>query len=166
MISRLQEEENNMAKIEGFKIKNFKALKNITMGRLWNEQKNEALTPLTVVIGKNGVGKSTIFDVFGFISDCLKFGVEEACDMQGRGGFLRLRSQGVTEPIEFEIYYKQDGNARPMTYEISIDLDSKKRPFVKRERLRQRRKNQKHGWPFSFLLLENGKGVVWKQDAE
>ncbi len=155
-----------MAKIEGFKIKNFKALKNITMGRLWNEQKNEALTPLTVVIGKNGVGKSTIFDVFGFISDCLKFGVEEACDMQGRGGFLRLRSQGVTEPIEFEIYYKQDGNARPMTYEISIDLDSKKRPFVKRERLRQRRKNQKHGWPFSFLLLENGKGVVWKQDAE
>jgi len=154
-----------MAKIEGFRIKNFRALKDITLGRLWNQQKNEPLTPLTAVIGKNGVGKSTIFDAFGFLSDCLKYGVEEACDAQERGGFKRLRSLGQTGPIEFEIYYKEDGNARPMTYEIAIDLDSKKRPFVKKERLRQRRKDQKHGWPFSFLLLENGKGVVWVQDA-
>ncbi len=32
----------------------------------------------TAVIGKNGVGKSTLFDAFGFLSDCLKGGVEEA----------------------------------------------------------------------------------------
>lgn len=155
-----------MAKIEGFRIKNFKALKNISMGRLWNQQKSEALTPLTVVIGKNGVGKSTIFDAFGFISDCLKFGVEEACDMQGRGGYLRLRSQGISDPIEFEIYYKQDGNARPMTYELTIDVDSKSRPYVKHERLRQRRKGQSHGRPFSFLILDNGEGYVWAQNYE
>ena len=136
------------------------------MGRLWNQQKSEALTPLTVVIGKNGVGKSTIFDAFGFISDCLKFGVEEACDMQGRGGYLRLRSQGISDPIEFEIYYKQDGNARPMTYELTIDVDSKSRPYVKHERLRQRRKGQSHGRPFSFLILDNGEGYVWAQNYE
>lgn len=136
------------------------------MGRLWNQQSNEPLTPLTVVIGKNGVGKSTIFDAFGFISDCLKFGVEEACDMQGRGGFLRLRSQGTLEPIEFEIYYKQDGNARPITYELVIDIDAKSRPYVKHERLRQRRKGQSHGRPFSFLILNDGKGYVWAQNYE
>jgi hypothetical protein len=46
--------------------------------------------------------------------------VEEACDAKGRGGFGKLRSQGINEPIEFEIYYKQDRNARPITYELSI----------------------------------------------
>jgi len=44
----------------------------------------------------------------------------------------------------------------------SIDADETGRPYVKLERLRQRRKGQKHGWPFSFLLLNEGKGVVWK----
>ena len=33
-----------------------------------------------------------------------------------------------------------------------------------RERLRQRRKNQKHGRPFSFLVLNSGKGIVWRGD--
>ena len=55
-----------MAKIEGFRIKNFRALENVTLGRLWNQQDAEPLTPMTAVIGKNGVGKSTLFDAFGF----------------------------------------------------------------------------------------------------
>jgi len=76
-----------MAKIEGLKIKNFKVLKEITLGRLWNEQTSKPLSPMTAVIGKNGVGKSTLFDAFGFLADCLKVGVEEACDLRERGGF-------------------------------------------------------------------------------
>ena len=150
-----------MAKIDGFRIKNFRSLKDVTLGRLWNQQGNKPLTPLTAVIGKNGVGKSTIFDAFGFLSDCLKFGVEEACDKGGRGGFQRLLSKGQRGPIEFEIYYKEDGNARPITYDVAFDIDDTNRPFVAKERLRQRRKGQSKGWPFSFLILENGKGVVW-----
>jgi len=47
-----------MAKIEGFRIKNFRSLKDVTLGRLWNQQQAEPLTPMTAVIGKNGVGKS------------------------------------------------------------------------------------------------------------
>jgi len=155
-----------MAKIEGFRIKNFRALKDVTLGRLWNQQRAEPLTPMTAVIGKNGVGKSTLFDAFGFLADALKFGVEEACDARGRGGFERIRTQGQKEPIEFEVYYKEDGNARPITYEISIDVDTSGRPYVLKERLRQRRKGQKHGWPFSFLMLNSGKGVVWTGDQE
>lgn len=155
-----------MAKIEGFRIKNFRSLKDVTLGRLWNQQQADPLTPMTAVIGKNGVGKSTLFDAFGFLADALKSGVEEACDSRGRGGFKRIRAQGQKEPIEFEIYYKEDGNARPITYEIAIDIDSSSRPFVLKERLRQRRKGQKHGWPFSFLVLNSGKGVAWKGDQE
>ncbi len=151
-----------MAKIEGFRVKNFRTLKDVTLGRLWNHQQAAPLTPMTAVIGKNGVGKSTLFDAFGFLADCLKSGVEEACDARGRGGFGKILSQGRKGPIEFEIYYKEDGNARPITYELAIDLDDTGRPYVLKERLRQRRRGQKHGWPFSFLILNSAKGVVWK----
>jgi predicted ATPase len=155
-----------MAKIEGLKIKNFKVLKEITLGRLWNEQTSKPLSPMTAVIGKNGVGKSTLFDAFGFLADCLKVGVEEACDLRERGGFDKIHSQGQKGSIEFEIYYKEDGISRPITYELSIGKDKFGRPFVQKERLRQRRKGQKHGWPFSFLILDNGSGVVWKEEKE
>ncbi|MCZ8024000.1 MAG: AAA family ATPase [Microcystis sp. M53603_WE2] len=155
-----------MARIEGLRIKNYRALKDITLGKLWNTQNRDSLTPMTAVIGKNGVGKSTLFDAFGFLSDCLKGGVEEACDARGRGGFDRLRSQGQEGSIEFQIYYKEDYNYRPITYELAIDLDTDNRPYVKKERLRQRRKGQKTGWPFSFLLLDEGKGIVWKGEEE
>jgi len=155
-----------MAKIEGFRIKNYRVLKDVTLGKLWNMQKAQPLTPMTAVIGRNGVGKSSLFDAFGFLADCLKLGVEEACDTMGRGGFERIRSQGENGPIEFHIYYKQDGKARPITYELAIDADETGRPFVTIERLRQRRKGQKHGWPFSFLMLNKGKGVVWKGEGQ
>ncbi len=151
-----------MAKIEGIRIKNFRVLNNVTLGKLWNLQDSEPLTPMTSVIGKNGSGKSSLFDAFGFLADCLKHGVEEACDARGRGGFERLRSKGQEGAIEFEVYYKEDGNARPITYELAIDLDSSGRPYVKNERLRQRRKNQSYGRPFSFLILQGGKGMAWK----
>jgi len=155
-----------MAKIDGFRVRNYRALKDIILGKLWNMQKAKPLSAMTAVIGKNGVGKSTLFDAFGFLADCLKYGVEEACDRGGRGGFERLRAQGVTAPIEFEIYYREEGKARPITYELTIDVDNSGRPYVVYERLRQRRKGQKHGRPFSFLILNNGKGVVWKGEAE
>ena len=155
-----------MPKIEGFRVRNFRALKDVTLGKLWNLQDAEPLSPLTVVIGQNGVGKSSLFDAFGFLADCLRNGVEEACDMRGRGGFARTRSKGQEGPIEFEVYYKQDGNNRPITYELSIDLDSHGRPYAAKERLRQRRKNQTSGRPFSFLWMDEGKGVVWKGESK
>ncbi|AKB19628.1 AAA family ATPase [Methanosarcina sp. WWM596] len=155
-----------MARIEGFRIKNFRVLKDVTLGKLWNTQKNDPLTPMTAVIGKNGVGKSTLFDAFGFLADCLKIGVEEACDARGRGGFDKIRSRGQGGPIEFEVYYKEQGNARPITYELAIDTDESGRPYVQKERLRQRRSGQKRGWPFSFLVMNEGKGVVWKGEIE
>ena len=151
-----------MARIEGFRVKNFKSLKNVTLGRLWNQPKGQPLTPMTAVIGKNGVGKSALFDAFGFLSDALKSGVEEACDGRGRGGFEKMRTQGQTGAIEFEVYYREHKKARPITYEVAIEADEFGRPYVLQERIRQRRRNQKHGRPFSFLMLQNGSGLVWK----
>jgi predicted ATPase len=155
-----------MSKVEGFRVRNYRVLRDITLGKLWNTQNAKPLTSMTAVIGKNGVGKSTIFDTFGFLADCLKNGVEEACDSRGRGGFERIRSQGQEGSIEFDIYYKEDHNARPITYELAIDIDSSGRPYVKRERLRQRRKGQSKGQPFSFLILNEGRGIAWKGEQE
>ena len=152
-----------MATLEGFRVRNFGVLKDVTLGRLWNRRKEEALTPMTAVIGKNGVGKSALFDAFGFLADALKFNnVEEACDARGRGGFEKMRTQGATDPIEFDVYYREHGNTRPITYQIAIAADKIGRPYVLRERFRQRRKGQTRGWPFSFLFLNNGSGVAWK----
>lgn len=149
-----------MAIIEGVRVQNFRALRDVTLGKL-SGSSGQPLTPFTVVIGKNGAGKSSLFDAFGFVADCLAHDVEAACDMKQRGGFERLRSQGVTEPIRFEIYYREAPNERPITYELAVDLDDSGRPFVLSESLRQRRKGQKHGRPFPFLRLECGRGMVW-----
>lgn len=119
-----------MAKIEGIRIVNYRVLKDLTLGKLWTTRHVQPLTPMSVVIGKNGVGKSSLFDAFGFLADCLKFGVEEACDARGRGGFERIRSQGTQAPIEFEIYYREEARARQITYELSIDRDDSGRPYV------------------------------------
>lgn len=150
-----------MAIIEGFRVQNFRALRDVSLGKLSGQSDGDPLTPFTVVIGKNGVGKSTLFDAFGFVADCLTTDVETACDLKQRGGFERLRSKGVEEPIRFEIYYREAQNERPITYELAIGLDASNRPFVLSEVLRQRRKNQKYGRPYPFLRLEHGKGTVW-----
>lgn len=151
-----------MAIIEGFRVQNFRALRDVTLGKLSGQgQGGEPLTPFTVVIGKNGVGKSSLFDAFGFVADCLATDVETACDQKQRGGFERLRSQGVDDAIRFEIYYREEPKERPITYELSINLDASGRPYVQSELLKQRRKGQTYGRPYPFLRLDRGKGLVW-----
>ena len=150
-----------MPQIEGFRIQNYRALKDVTLGKTSSQQQREPLTPFTAVIGKNGTGKSTLFDAFGFVSDCLSLGVEAACEAHQRGGFDRLRSVGSDEPIRFELYYREAANERPITYELAIGLDLSSRPYVQSETLRQRRHRQSYGRPFPFLRLEEGKGAVW-----
>ena len=149
-----------MPRILGFRVKNYRVLKDVTLGRFWDAPQADPLTPLTAVIGKNGAGKSALFDAFGFLADCLKSGVEEACEMRGRGGLERIRSQGVDAPIEFALHYRQTSNSRPITYELAVALDGKGRPCVVGESLRQRRGRQTQNRPCFFLKLETGKGFV------
>ena len=152
-----------MARIEGFRVRNFKVLKDVTLGRLWHQPANPPLTAMTAVIGKNGVGKSALFDAFGFLADALKLGVEEACDARGRGGFERIRTQGETGPIEFEVYYREHDNARPISYEIHIEVDASERPYVSQEKMRE---DQKNKLGLYFLVLGNGQGVAWKGNQD
>lgn len=149
-----------MGKIEGIKIRNYGVLKDVTLGKTMADQKASALGNLVAVIGLSGNGKSTLADAFGFIADCLEMDVEAACDANNRGGFEKLISQGADGPISFELYYRESSNTRPITYELEIDQDRMGRPYVKKERLRQR--VQTHGWPRSFMYLQEGSGYAFE----
>lgn len=149
-----------MPQLLGIRVRNYKSLRNVTLGQIGYGQDNEPLPPLSCFIGPNGSGKSSLLDAFGFLSDCLREGVEAACDKPQRGGFIRLRTQGCHDPIQFDLYYRDSTNARPITYHFEL-AESNGVPFVLSEHLRQRRKGQKRGQPFMFLRLEKGSGVVW-----
>ena len=154
-----------MAILEGFRVRNFGVLRDVTLGRLW-DQEREALTPMTAVIGKNGVGKSILFDAFGFLADALKSDVETACDARSRGGFEKIRSQGATGAIGFDVYYREHAEAQPISYQIAIDADDFGRPCVLLEHLKEEQNGKKHHLPFSFLMLVNGSGMAWKGNQE
>ena len=151
-----------MGKILGIAIKNYGSLKDIKMGQLYSGQTGVPLGNMVAIIGPSGNGKSTLADAFGFIADALTTDVESACDASNRGGYDKLVSQGSNGPIHFEIYYKENSNSRPITYELTIGKDKYDRPYVKDERLRQRRPGNKSGRPLSFLYLIDGKGYAFE----
>jgi predicted ATPase len=149
-----------MARIEGIRIQNYRALKDVPMGQTFENRESDALPGLMTIIGNNGSGKSSLMDALGFLGDCLRLGVEDACDRSHRGGFDRIRTRGEKGPIQFEIYYRQDPKSRSISYSLHIDAENN-RPYVAYERLRQRRKGQRHVWPYSFLELTRGQGYAW-----
>lgn len=151
-----------MGRIAGIRIKNYGSLKNVKLGRLLFDATGKELTNMNAIIGQSGTGKSTLADAFGFLADCLEKGAEVACDLNNRGGYERIVSQGAKGSIEFEIYYRETSNEPPITYELSIGIDKYDRPVVEKERLRQRRANERYGRPMSFLFLEYGKGFAFK----
>lgn len=151
-----------MGKILGIAIKNYGSLRDVKMGQLYSEQNGEPLGNMVAIIGPSGNGKSTLADAFGFIADALMTDVESACDASNRGGYDQLVSQGSNDPIHFEIYYKENSNSRPITYELTVGKDNAGRPYVQNERLRQRRPGNKSGRPLSFLNLSDGKGYAFE----
>ena len=132
--------------IESLRIKNYRALRDI-------ELKN--LKPLTVFLGANGSGKSTIFDVFTFLSECFTVGLDRAWNK--RGGLKELRSRGCDGPIEFELKYREKPKSPIITYHLSVD-ENTEGPFVETEWLQWRvGRGGKH---VRFLNFERGTGSV------
>ena len=88
-------ERRKMGRIAGIRIRNYGSLKNVKLGKLLSDTKEMELKNINAVIGQSGTGKSTLADAFGFLADCLENGVEVACDLNGRGGYGKLISQGA-----------------------------------------------------------------------
>lgn len=111
-----------------------------------------------MVVGANGTGKSTLFDVFGFLRDCLTYNVTTA--LQSRGGFNEVLSRGATENmILIELQYRMPitGVERLVTYHLEITQENG-RVIIEREILRYKR--GRHGSPFHFLDFTRGSGYA------
>jgi predicted ATPase len=137
-------------KIEYIRLKNFRALRDVTM---------REIPDFCVFVGANGTGKSTLFSVFGFLRDAMTTNVTAALGrLGGSRGFQEVRSRGCSGPIEIELKIRADiGRDRSslITYELTID-EEHGRPVVAREILKYRRGSR--GQPWHFLDFNRGSG--------
>lgn len=154
-----------MAMIQGIRIRNFKSLKDITLGNICDGSNIQPLTPITAVIGKNGVGKTSLFDVFGFLADCMKNGVAEACDV--RGGFDQVVSQGESDLIELTLCCLSESDSIPTLFDLNIAKDKDGKPYVKWEWFYQPLGYDDNKIKLrSFLEMSDGVGFVHEEDEQ
>jgi predicted ATPase len=136
-------------KIVSIKIKNYRVFENIEINNI---------PAFCVIIGANGTGKSTLFDIFGFLRDALKNNIRQALTI--RGGFNEVVTRGKeAEDIEIELKFRMNilDTERLVTYSLNIGQENK-RPIIKREILRYKR--GEHGKPFHFLDFQKGRGYA------
>ncbi len=142
-------------KVERIRLKNFKAFRDVTL---------EGISPYTVFVGANGVGKSTLFDVFGFLRDCLRDNVRSA--LAKRGGFKEVISRGhESESIDIELKLRMELSIgwRTVTYSIKLRNEAQG-PLVSEEILRYTRYGG--GKPFDFIRFREGKGSAIRNEGD
>lgn len=142
--------------IESIEIKNY---------RLFRKTKLEQIPRLCVLVGANGTGKSTLFDVFSFLKDALAMNVGKA--IAKRGGYREVASRGfANEPIELTLQFRLEitGRERLVSYVLKISPGKDGRPVVEREVLRYKRGS--YGAPFRFLDFAHGKGYAITNEEE
>ena len=139
-------------KIESLAIKNYRCLRDIAL---------EKLARMTVLVGANGSGKSSLFDVFSFLKDSLTQNVASA--VARRGGFHELVTRGQDGPIQITLKFRESGG-RLATYELKINQDGR-HVVIDHEILSYRRgRGGRFGW--RFVDCRRGEGEVITNELE
>ena len=125
--------------------------------RVFRDAEFENMSPLSIVIGANGTGKSTLFDVFSFLKDALMGNVHSATVK--RGGFSELKSRDMPEPIEIQVTYV-GSSGQILLYVLQL-VEEEGRTIVGTEHLITRRLSQERVVDFA-----RGQGVAlkWSRD--
>jgi predicted ATPase len=144
LLNQLEEET---MKIETIEIRNYKVFQDV---------KIENIGSMEVFLGENGTGKTTLFDVFGFIKACLTENVRSA--LQARGGYNEVHTRDVEGDIHIMFKYRLSPDLPLCTYELQIGLNEDKFPVIKKERLSYRRGSA--GRPWNFIDFSLGKGAA------
>ena len=141
--------------IESIRLKNFKVFQDITLSDI---------PPFCVIVGANGTGKSTLFQVFGFLKDCLTYNVGAA--VQSRGGWHELVSRGhENEHILIELQFRLEISKVQRLVTYSLELASRdNRVAVAREILRYKRGASGSPYHFIDFAFGQGKAVVNEDD--
>ncbi|MDD2316834.1 MAG: AAA family ATPase [Desulfobacterales bacterium] len=136
-------------KIESIRLKNFKSFQDVELSELPN---------FCVIVGANGTGKSTIFQVFGFLRDAMTSNVNAALSrLGGSRGFKEVRSRNSDGPIEIELKFRAGKDSPLTTYFLQIN-EKHGKAMVEREILKYRRGSS--GQPWHFLDFSRGKGTA------
>ena len=133
--------------IEQIAVKNYRVLQDVKIAKL---------PRLAVVIGANGTGKSTLFDIFSFLKDALASNVSTA--VAKRGGFKELVSRGhEDEPVGITVKFRET-SGRLATYLLEV-APSNGRVVVSHEILRYRC-GTGSGRPWHFIDFSEGRGAA------
>jgi len=136
-------------KLETIEIHNFKVFQNVKL---------ENIGSMGVFLGENGAGKTTFFDVFGFMKACLTDNVRSA--LQARGGYNEVHSRDVEGDMQFVFKYRLSPDKPLCTYELHIGIDRRKNPVINRERLSYRRGSGGKPWNFIDFSLGRGEAIT------
>jgi len=134
-------------KIESIRFKNFKSFKDAGFSNLPN---------LCIIVGANGTGKSSIFQVFQFLRDAMASNVNAAlARLGGSRGFKEVHSRNSSGPIEIELKFRAKPDSPLTTYFLQIN-EKHGKAIVEREILKYRRGSS--GQPWHFLDFSRGRG--------
>ncbi|GHT46281.1 ATPase [Planctomycetales bacterium] len=149
--------------LEGFWVRNFRSLRQVGIGTCYGrfvfieDETNllpYELTPVTVFVGANGSGKTTVIDAVNFVSDCYRYGADVA--VLKRGGYDTIYSQGSSGPITIGFRYRQKDEVDVVTYAISIDCTKNKVPYIAAEILAYQRGSES----VPVFFLQNGAKTI------
>jgi predicted ATPase len=136
--------------VKRIQIRNFKAFKDACV---------KDLEKMNVFLGVNGSGKTSLFDVFGFLKDALQNNMTVAVNR--RGGFPQVLARGCktkTDTIFIEIEFTDtDGESFNYSIEIAEKLG---KAIIRSEILK------KHSGSLNILEFHNGKGNVIANEKE
>ena len=135
--------------IESISLKNFKTFQSAEF---------KDIPKMCVIVGANGSGKSSLFDVFSFLKDAMMDNVQKA--FSKRGGFKEVVSRGhANEAIELKIQFRMPvaNVQRLVSYHLEMILENN-HPIIKREILCYKRGD--YGSPYHFLDFQFGKGYA------
>ena len=132
--------------IESIEIKNYRSFRRITLSDL---------PQMAVIVGANGSGKSSLFDVLSFLKDALAQNAASA--VARRGGYRELVSRGMEGPIVITLKFRES-SGRLATYHLEVGAETSGRVVVEREILSYRR--GRYGRPWHFVDFSHGSGLA------
>ena len=142
-------------KIESIRLKNFKAFKDVHIDKI---------PGMSVFVGANGSGKTSLFNVFSFLKDALTDNVHVALIKQGGSrGFHEVRSRSSDGPIEIELKFREAKKSPLVTYSLTIN-EKDGRPIIEKEILQYRRGSKGQPWRFLDFFEGRGKAVINEPD--